>query len=96
MLAIQTVHTSGVNWDGILVNAGVITTLVSLIGGFFYKRVKNTYETATERIVERIMDKALAPILEELRSHGERIAYLEGVDSGKKQMTAQAKLTSGP
>lgn len=83
MIAVQTVHTTGVNWDGILVNAGVITTTISIIGGFFYRRIRTSFESATERIVDRTLHRALAPIIEELNRHGERIAYLEGVDSGK-------------
>lgn len=89
MLLAETVHTTGVNWDGIIVNAGVITTAISLIGAYFVRRINNSWAANTQKIV----DSALKPILATLKAHGERIAYLEGVESGKKQVVSEAGLS---
>ena len=85
MIAVQTVHTTGVNWDGILVNAGVITTTISIIGGFFYPA--HPHVASSRPPSASWTGRSTGPwprSSQELNRHGERIAYLEGVDSGKK------------
>lgn len=78
------VHTTGVNFDGVLANAVAIIVILSGFTTLIVKLVKSSIETAVANVVAKEVTPVLTVIQKELRSHDTRIARLEGVEQGKR------------
>lgn len=89
-----TVHTTGVNWDGILVNAGVIGVIISAVGKLIVNSVNRTIEDKLRNIVADEIDSKVTPQLQLLTAtqsrHSIDIARLQGQAEGRRAAIDQA------
>lgn len=96
MLLAQAVHTTGINWQGLLANVASIAVVVTVIAGVLFRGVKRTIHDEVTAVIE----KDVKPVMEEMRKqlgkHDTRIARLEGVEEGKRQAVRQASVTANP
>ena len=96
MLYLVTVHTSGINWDGVLGNAAativIIGTFAALIVRIIRRSIKDEiHDVITSEIVPQI--KGLS---QRVDLHDTDIARLKGIEEGKALAVAQAGLPSSP
>jgi hypothetical protein len=105
LLAFQTVHTTGVNLQGVLSTAAAVTILVTPLGLFMARTIKRSVKDEIDDVVEAAIKREVTPKVEEIRAilrdaqgtlneHSVEIAYLKGVQQGKEQVIGQAKLSS--
>lgn len=81
-----TVHTTGVNIDGILANAAAVTVIV---GAFFALINRSVRQSIREEIRSEIKAEVLpelAAINATLRRHDSDIAWLKGLEEGRRQI----------
>ena len=83
-----TVHTTGINPDGLLANAVSILIIVGFFTGLIIRLVK--------RSIGDEVSKAMAPIVKRLDEHETRLARLEGVEAGKRYAIAAAGVSANP
>lgn len=90
-----TVHTTGVNIDGLVTTLASIAVLL----GFFSTLIVKLLKTSTTQTVETVISEKVTPTLNtiqlELKNHDTRIARLEGIEEGKRQAVAQAAVIAG-
>lgn len=81
----STVHTTGINIEGVLANAVAVSVIVTFAIGIAIWLIKRS-------IAEAVRD-AMIPIEKRIDDHDTRIARLEGVNDGRKQAVAAAAVT---
>lgn len=89
-----TVHTTGVNIDGVLANVASITVILGVFGAFVVRSIKRSIKDEISEVLHKEVMPVLDEIKDELRKHDTRIARLEGVEEGKKQAVAMAGVTT--
>lgn len=89
-----TVHTTGINWDGVLANVAAITIVFAAVGAVITKSVKRSVgDQVSGAITDQVVPR-LEKISGQLSDHDRRIARLEGVEEGKRQAIAAAGVTT--
>ena len=81
-----TVHTTGVNIEGILANAVAVTIILTFFAGLIIWLIKRSISDAVR--------EAMIPIEKRLDNHDTRIARLEGMEQGKRDAVAAAGVSS--
>lgn len=94
MFAVAAVHTTGVNWDGVVANVAAITVTISIIAAVITRSVKRSVREQISVVITRDVTPRLDAIATELRNHDNRIARLEGMEEGKRQAIAAAGVTT--
>jgi hypothetical protein len=95
MLAIQTVHTIGVNWGSILAIGAEVIIIVSAVGALVVKLVNRGVKDQTEEVVKKVIREDVTPrflqidtSITELQTsssaHDRAIAKLQGIQEGKR------------
>lgn len=82
-----TVHTTGVNWDGLVANAVSITLIVGMLGGLLLKLINRSIEdkiTAAVKVAVEPIQEAITDLKTVLDQHGRDISYLKGMQEGKR------------
>lgn len=96
MLDVTTVHTTGVNATGLIANVASITSIVAVLGAIGVHSVKRAVKDQITTVVEAIIAREITPQFNEIKEtqrthsvtlseHAASIAYLTGVDEGRKQ-----------
>jgi len=93
MLA-TTVHTTGVNWDGILANAAAVIVIFSAFGAIFLRAIKSAIKSEVTTVIDNEILPKLNDIQVLIRNHDTRIAKLEGVEEGKRYAVDAASVTT--
>lgn len=90
MIAVQTVHTTGVNWQAVAAILGVIYTPVIFAGPLVWRRVKRAWHDSITAVIGTALDARLDQIRQELADlkHADqvqeiRIARLESFQEGR-------------
>lgn len=91
-----TVHTTGVNWEGIAVNAAIIVGGVAIIARFLANSLRRTIQQEITEIVHKEVSPKLEAIDNQLKVHDTRLARLEGIEEGKRQAIDQAGVSRTP
>lgn len=94
MINIITVHTTGINWQGILTNVASITIIVGAMLAYVIRTVKSSIKEQIQAVIKTDITPALDAIQDELKIHDTRIARLEGVEEGKRYAVAAAGVTT--
>lgn len=81
-----TVHTTGVNIEGVLANVVAITIILTFFAGVIIWLIKRSIADAVR--------EAMIPIEKRLDDHDTRIARLEGIEEGKRIATDMAGVTT--
>jgi hypothetical protein len=89
----NTVHTTGVNIDGVLANVASITVIMGAFGALLLRQFKRSIQDTVTDIISSKVTPSLEEIKSELKRHDTRIARLEGIEEGKRQAVAQAGVT---
>jgi predicted nucleic acid-binding protein len=90
------VHTTGVNWDGVLANVASITVILGVFGAVIIRSIKRSIKDEVSDVVATQVTPLLTKIQARLDGHDTRLARLEGVEEGKRQAIAQAGVTTVP
>lgn len=90
----EVVHTTGVNWQSIAVNASIIIGGVAIVGRVIVTSVRRSVGDQVADVIASQVTPRLDFIGETLTDHAKRIARLEGVEEGKKQAIAAAGVTT--
>lgn len=93
MTAIMAVHTTGVNWQSVLITVAAIAGVISVVGGYIVRSLSASMKDTIHTIIASDVSPTLNRIDEELSGHDTRIARLEGIEEGRKQAVAQASVT---
>ena len=88
------VHTTGVNWDGVLANLASITVVLVVIGGFVARNIKTTIKDEILGVIDAKVTPILDKIQGQLSDHDTRLARIEGIEEGKRQAIAQAGVST--
>ena len=88
------VHTTGVNWDGVLANVASITIILGAFAAVIVRSIKRSIVETVEGVISKKVTPVLESIQNELKQHDTRLARLEGVEEGKRQAVAQAGVTT--
>lgn len=91
-----TVHTTGINYEGVLANVTSITVILGLFGAFIVRSIKRSIKDEVASVIHSEVTPLLNEIKNELRLHDTRIARLEGVEEGKRMANAAAGVTTNP
>ena len=92
----ETVHTTGVNWDGVLANVASITIIMGAFGALLLRAFRRSIKDEITDVIEREVMPKLDEITIQLRVHDTRIARLEGVEEGKRYAVDAAGVTKAP
>lgn len=90
-----TVHTTGVNFDGLLTSLASITVLLGFFSTLIIRLMKRSIKDTVETVILERVSPTLNTIQLELKDHDTRIARLEGIEEGKRQAVAQAAVIAG-
>jgi hypothetical protein len=88
------VHTTGVNWDGVLANVASITVVLSVFGAVIVKLMRNSIKDQITAVVRDEVTPKLDRLSDSISGHDTRIARLEGMEEGKRQAIAAAGVTT--
>jgi hypothetical protein len=88
------VHTTGVNWDGVLANVASITVILGVFAAVVARNIKRAIKDEIRSVISSDVTPALEKINTQIQKHDTRIARLEGVEEGKKQAIAQAGVST--
>lgn len=91
---VVTVHTTGVNIDGVLANVASITIIMGAFGALLLRSFKRSIRDTVTDVIDSEVKPVLDQIQTSLRDHDTRIARMEGIEEGKRQAVAQAGLSS--
>lgn len=91
--ATTVVHTTGVNWDGVLANVASITVILVAFGAVIVRSIKRSIRDEVAAVIDDRVTPTLTRIQARLDGHDTRIARLEGVEDGKRQAIAAAGVT---
>jgi hypothetical protein len=94
MIQLVTVHTTGINVQGLLTNVASIVIIVGAMLAYVVKTVKTSIREQIEYVIKHDIKPVLDEIQATLISHDTRIAHLEGVEEGKKYAVAAAGVTT--
>lgn len=89
-----TVHTTGVNLDGILANVASISVILGVFAAFIVRSIKRSIVDTVTAVIDKEVKPILDLIQRELKDHDTRIARLEGVEEGKRQAVAAAGVST--
>lgn len=81
-----TVHTTGVNWDGVIANVGGITVVLVALFGLLARVMKTQLKEAVTTQVAPLfaeIQSQLQQIRSDVDSHSTAIARLEGFQEGR-------------
>lgn len=87
-----TVHTTGINVEGLLTTLASITVLLAFFSSIIIYLLKQSVKTTVEAVVADKVTPVLNGIIARLDEHDTRIAHLEGVEEGRKQAIAAASV----
>lgn len=90
----QTVHTTGINWQSLLVTVAAIAGIISIVGGYVVRSLSKTTKETILQVIASEVTPVLTEIQGTLRNHSTRIAKLEGIEEGKAQAIAAAAVTT--
>ena len=96
MLGQVVVHTTGVNWDGVLANVASITIILAAFGAFIVRSIRRSIKDEVTGVIRDEVTPKLDTINLQLQRHDTRIAHLEGVEEGRRQAVAAAGVTTTP
>lgn len=91
-----TVHTTGINVEGLLTTLASITILLGFFSTIIVRMLKRSIKDTVEQVVAEKVTPVLVSIQAELKDHDTRIARLEGIEEGKRQAIAAAGVTHTP
>lgn len=89
-----TVHTTGINWDGVLANVASITVVLVVLCGFIARTMKTTIRDEIQTVIDSRVTPLLTKIQGRLDEHDTRLARIEGIEEGKRQAIAQAGVST--
>jgi hypothetical protein len=75
-----TVHTTGVNWDGVLANVAALSIILGFFGTLIVRSIR---QSIADQINNQVTPK-LDEIRNEVKAHDTRIARLEGIEQGRR------------
>ena len=85
MLDLVTVHTTGVNVDGILANAAAVTIIVGAFFALINRSVRQGIREEIRNEIESEVLPQLRSINLKLNQHDTDIAWLKGLEEGRRQ-----------
>ena len=88
------VHTTGINWQQLLLTVAAIAGIVSLVGGYVGRSITKNVKQTIREIIASDVTPILNTIRGELAEHDTRLARLEGIEEGKHQAIAAAAVTT--
>ena len=88
------VHTTGVNWDGVLANVASITVILGAFGALLLRAFRKSIKGEIAAVIHDEITPILTKILARLDDHDTRLARIEGIEEGKKQAIAAAGVTT--
>jgi hypothetical protein len=95
MIAV-TVHTTGINWDGLLANTASILVIVALFAGLIARSVNRSVTDSVRKVITSDVTPTLERLEAALSAHDTRIARLEGIEQGKRYALDAAGVTTSP
>ena len=84
MIFAVTVHTTGINIDGVLANVASITIIMGAFGALLLRAFRRSIKDEIKDVIDTEVMPKLDSIQESIRDHDTRIATLEGVERGKR------------
>ena len=100
MLA-TTVHTTGVNLDGVLANVASITVIMGAFGALLLRAFRRSIKDEIQSVIEAEVIPKLDSITEQLQEHvshlavhDSQLAHLEGIEEGKRMAATMANMTT--
>ena len=93
MIAV-TVHTTGVNIDGVLANVASIAVILGVFATFIVRTIKRSISDTVSTVINEKVTPILEEIQRQLRDHDTRLAHLEGVQKGKRYAVDAASVTT--
>jgi hypothetical protein len=87
MFIVAPVHTTGVNWDGVLANVGSLTVILGVLFGLLSRMLRGQLRDAVEKQVAPLLAEIkidLQAIKSEIDQHSTAIARLEGFEQGRQ------------
>lgn len=90
------VHTTGVNWDGVLANVASITVILGAFGALLLRAFKKSIKDEIASVIHSEVTPILTSIQARLDDHDTRLARIEGIEEGKKQAIAAAGVSTKP
>ena len=105
MIDASTVHTTGVNVEGVLANVASLTVIIGAAGAVITRSLKRSITDNTKAVIEDVIAKEVTPRFLEIHTdladlratsnlHSTAIARLQGIQEGKRQVVAEASLKS--
>lgn len=91
---LTTVHTTGVNWDGVLANVASITVILGAFGALLLRAFKKSIKDEIASVIEAKVSPVLNSIQARLDNHDTRLARIEGIEEGKRQAIAAAGVST--
>ena len=100
-----TVHTTGVNWEGVLTNSALISAAVGTLVTLLARSIRRANRDNIEAVITQAVARDITPKFAEINStlhemqqttnnHSTRIARLEGIQEGRKMTVAEAGVTT--
>lgn len=94
MVFLTAVHTTGVNWDGVLANVASITVILGAFGALLLRAFRKSIKDEIAAVIHSEITPLLVKIQSRLDDHDIRLAMIEGIEEGKKQAIAAAGVTT--
>lgn len=105
MFLTQVVHTTGINWDGVIANVGSITAVLAIVGTLLSRSIKRSIQDTVKVIIRDVIARDITPKFEEIQFNiadlsrlvsvqDRAIARLEGIQQGKRLAVDEANLSS--
>ena len=91
---LTTVHTTGVNWDGVLANVASITVILGAFGALLLRAFRKSIKDEIASVIRGEVTPLLEKIQGRLDDHDIRLARIEGIEEGKNQAIAAAGVTT--
>ena len=88
------VHTTGVNWDNVVVLMAAFVVILSFFGGILLRAFRKSIKEEVASVIHSEVTPLLDKITKRLDAHDTRIARIEGIEEGKKQAIAAAGVTT--
>lgn len=91
-----TVHTTGINWDNVLVLTAAFVVILSFFGGILLRAFRKSIKDEVAEVIHAEVTPLLDKIQGRLDDHDTRLARMEGIEEGKKQAIAAAGVSTKP
>ena len=88
------VHTTGVNWDGVLANVAAISVILATTGVMVVRSLRRSIRDEIHAVIAKDVTPILTQIHDQLAQHDTRLTKLEGIEEGKRQAIAAAGVTT--